>query len=141
MDTKNWIAVGAASALSLGVIAGGAASVANAMPLIENATGLSVPGIGAVTDGGSGADLDFRVSSDSIVSPASTASPVTPSPASAETAASPVSVASVASPISPVSPLSPVSPISVASPISPVSSISPASVDSPASPASVDSED
>ena len=46
MESKNWIAIGAASALSLGVVAGGAASVANAMPLIENATGLSVPGIG-----------------------------------------------------------------------------------------------
>ena len=79
MDSKNWIAVGAASALSLGVIAGGAASVANAMPLIENATGLSVPGIAAVTDDGTGADLDFRVSSDSIVSPACPAMTLAPS--------------------------------------------------------------
>ena len=51
MDSKNWIAIGAASVLGLGVAAGGAASIANAIPLIENATGLSVPGIGTVTDG------------------------------------------------------------------------------------------
>ncbi|MBX9718663.1 MAG: hypothetical protein K2X36_07450 [Microbacteriaceae bacterium] len=81
LGAKNWIAVGAASALSLGVIAGDAASVANAIPLIENAPGMAVPGFGAVTDGGTGGDLDFRISSDSVISSAATASPVTPSPA------------------------------------------------------------
>lgn len=136
MDSKNWIAVGAASALSLGVMAGGAVSVANAMPLIENATGLSVPGVGAVTDDGAEVtELDFSVSSDSIVSPASSSSPATPSPVSTDTAPSPVSVDSGASPVSPASPLSPVS---VDTPPTPPT---PASIASVPSPASVDSVD
>lgn len=117
MDSKNWIAIGAASVLGLGVAAGGAASIANAIPLIENATGLSVPGIGTVTDGDDRIELDFRVDSDSISSPTSTSSPATPSPAS------------------PVSADSPVTPQTPASPLSP------ASVDTPASPASVDDLD
>ncbi|MEN9620655.1 MAG: hypothetical protein RL499_848 [Actinomycetota bacterium] len=119
MNGKNWIAVGAASALGLGVMAGGAASVANAMPLIENATGLSVPGIGTVNDDVERIELDFRVDSDSISSPASTSSPATPSPAS------PVSADS---PVTPQTPASPLSPASVDTPPTPAS---PASVDTP----------
>jgi hypothetical protein len=133
MDTKNWIAVGAAGALSLGVAAGGAASIANAMPLIENVSGLSVPGLTTVTDdNGGSADLDFTVESDSIVSPTSSPSPATPSPVSAQTPASPLSPAS---PISPASPASPLSPASVDTPPTPAT---PASIPSPASPASID---
>lgn len=144
MDTKNWIAVGAAGALSLGVAAGGAASVANAMPLIETVSGLTVPGLTVVTDDDGTPELDFTVESDSIVSPASTPSPATPSPASTPSAQSPVSPVSAQSPASPVSVQSPASPMSPASPVSPVSvdsppsPASPASVPSPASPASVE---
>lgn len=142
MDTKNWIAVGAAGALSLGVAAGGAATAANAMPLIENVSGLSVPGLTTVTDDdGSSADLDFTVESDSIVSPTSSSSPATPSPTStpsavsAQTPASPVSAQSPASPLSPASPISPASPLSPASVDTPPT---PATIPSPATPASID---
>lgn len=142
MDTKNWIAVGAAGALSLGVAAGGAATVANAMPLIENVSGLSVPGLTTVTDDdGSSADLDFTVESDSIVSPTSSSSPATPSPTStpsAQTPASPVSAQSPASPLSPASPISPASPLSPASVDTPPTPASPATIPSPATPASID---
>jgi len=145
MDTKNWIAVGAAGALSLGVAAGGAASIANAMPLIENVSGLSVPGLTAVTDDdGGAADLDFTVESDSIVSPTSSPSPATPSPAStvsavsAQSPASPASAQSPASPLTPASPISPASPQSPASVDTPPTPASPASIPSPATPASID---
>lgn len=139
MDTKNWIAVGAAGALSLGVAAGGAASIANAMPLIENVSGLSVPGLTTVTDDdGGSADLDFTVESDSIVSPTSSPSPATPSPVSAQTPASPVSAQSPASPLSPASPISPASPLSPASVDTPPTPATPASIPSPATPASID---
>ena len=133
MDNKNWIAIGAASALSIGVLASGAATVANAMPLIENATGLSVPGIDSLQPGDGSADVDFSVTSDSIVSPASS-----DSPASLTSANTPVSADS---PVSPMSVDSPVSPASVDSPASPVSIDSPASPASVGSPASVDSVD
>lgn len=142
MDTKNWIAVGAAGALSLGVAAGGAASVANAMPLIETVSGLTVPGLTVVTDDDGTADLDFVVESDSIVSPTSSPSPVSPvsaqspiSPVSAQSPASPVSVQTPPSPVSIPSPASPASPVSAQTPPSPAS---PASIPSPASPASID---
>ena len=132
MHAKNWIAIGAASALGLGVMAAGAVSTASALPLIAGATNLEVPGI-TVSDNakGTSADLDFSVSSDSIVSP----DPV--SPASAVSAASD-------SPVSPASAMSAMSPASVVSPasvISPASVMSPASVISPASVASVGSSD
>lgn len=115
MDAKNWIAIGAASALGLGVMAAGAVSTASALPLIAGATNLEVPGI-TVTDDvkGTGADLDFSVSSDSIVSPDPTSSP-SPEPTASDSPVSPASVASVASPITPPSPVSPASPASVAS--------------------------
>lgn len=127
MDSKNWIAVGTASVLSIGVLASGAASVANAMPLIENVTGLSVPGVDSTQSGGESADVDFTVTSDSIVSPVSSDSPVTPLSAVSAASVSPVSVDS---PASPASVDSPASPASVDSPASPASIVSPASVDS-----------
>ena len=135
--TKEWVAVGAASVLSIGVLAGGAVTTANAMPLFTGNDSLEIPGL-TVNDDGSianeqGADVSFDVTSDSIVSPSPT------SPASTD---SPVSPAS-ASPASPASPMSPASasapsPASVASPPSPASPDSPASVNSPGS---VDSAD
>ncbi len=129
MNNKNWIAIGAASALSIGVLASGAATVANAMPLIENATGLSLPGLDTLQSGNGSADVDFSVTSDSIVSPASSDSPVSLTSAD--------SAVSADSPASPASVNSPASPASVDSPASPASVNSPASIDSPASPASI----
>ena len=112
MDAKNWIAIGAASALGLGVMAAGAVSTASALPLIAGATNLEVHGI-SVTDDvkGSGENIDFSVSSDSIVSPDPSSSP-SPEPTASD---SPVSPASAVSPVTPPSPVSPVSPGSVAS--------------------------
>lgn len=116
METKNWIAIGAVSALSVGVMAAGAVTTANAMPLMAEA-GIA-PGLAVAEDTkGNSADLEFSVTSDSIVSPelVAPASPLTPEPTSSE---------------SPVSPASVAPPASVASPASPVSVASPASVDS-----------
>lgn len=127
MQKKTWIAVGAASALGLGVIAGGAAATANQMSLTSDDT--RVPGLSDLSNGTSGsADVTFDVSSDSIVtpSPATTVSPVSPISAADVSAVSPVSVPSPVTPASPVSVPSPVSPVTPASPVSPVS---PASVD------------
>lgn len=123
MEAKNWIAIGAASALSLGVMAAGAVSTANALPLVAGATSLPVPGISL----GENADmkgnaLSFAVSSDSIVTPSPSTSP-SPSPSST------ISPASASAP-SPASPPSPPSPPSPASPASPASVDSPASLDS-----------
>lgn len=124
MEAKSWIAIGAASALGLGVMAAGAVTTANALPLVAGVTNLDVPGItvGESDDDSKGNALVFAVSSDSIVSPDPTSSP-SPSPTS--------SVDSSPSPVSPVSAASPVTP-------SPVSPASPASVDSPASVGSSD---
>lgn len=134
MQKKTWIAVGAASALGLGVIAGGAVATANEMDLTSDDTRL--PGLSTtddVSNGTGSADVTFDITSDSIVtpSPATTASPVSPiSPATPVSPASVASPLSVASPVSPATPASPVSPVSVASPVSPASA---ASVASPAS--------
>lgn len=134
MQKKTWIAVGAASALGLGVIAGGAVASANEMGLTSDDT--RVPGLSNVDDrsGERGsADVTFGVTSDSIVtpSPATSASPITP-----------------VSPVSPVTPVTPASPVSVPSAVAPPAPApapaapapAPAPVDSapsPASPASV----
>lgn len=134
MQKKTWIAVGAASALGLGVIAGGAVATANEMDLTSDDTRL--PGLSSTDDVSSGsgsADVTFDVTSDSIAtpSPATTASPV--SPISPATPVSPASVGSPVSAPSPASPATPASPVSVASPVSPASVASVASAVSPAS--------
>ncbi len=121
MDAKNWIAVGAAGALSLGVVAAGAVSTANAIPLIAGSTNIGVPAIAVPGDDLKGTvPLDFSVSSDSIVSPEPSS---TPSPTTT---------------VSPASAASPVTPPSAPSPVTPPSPASPASIPSPASPASND---
>lgn len=127
MEAKNWIAIGAASALGLGVMAAGAVTTASALPLVAGATNLNVPGItvGETGDDAKGNSLVFSVSSDSILTPDPSSSP-SPSP-------SPTN--SIDSSPSPVSPASAVSPIT---PPSPASLASPASVDSPASVGSTD---
>jgi hypothetical protein len=161
MESKKWIAVGAASVLSLGALAGGAVSVANAMPLIGNGSQQSVPGIyDSASDSDASAFLSklrangasifvgsiFVQSGDTPASPASVQSPASPvsvqspaSPVSVQSPASPVSVQSAASPASVQSPASPVSVQSAASPVSVQSPASPASPASSASPASVPS--
>lgn len=133
MQKKTWIAVGAASALGLGVIAGGAVASANEMSLTSDDT--RVPGLSStddVSNGTGSADVTFDVTSDSIV---------TPSPATTPSPVSPVSAAdaSVVTPPSPASPESPVSPVSPAE-VSVATPPSPASVASPASPVSVDDD-
>lgn len=117
MDAKNWIAISAASALGLGLVAAGAVSTAHALPLVAGTTNLPVSGITVTDDGlqGTGANIDFSVSSDSIMSP------------------EPNSIVTPASPISPISPVSVVTPSPVTPP-SPVTAPSPAT---PASPASI----
>lgn len=125
MDAKNWLAVGAAGALGLGVMAAGAVSTANAIPLVAGATNLEVPGITLPGDDVKGTvPLDFTVTSDSIVTPEPSSSP-SPSSSSAPTAspdpsATP-SVMSATSAVTPPSPVSPVSPVSLPSPVSPAS--------------------
>ena len=112
MDAKNWIAIGAASALGLGVMAAGAVSTASALPLIAGATNLEVPGITVPSDvKGTASTLDFSVTSESIVTPEPSSSP-SPEPTPSD---SPASVVSVASPVTPDSPASPVSVDSAAS--------------------------
>ncbi|WP_169077058.1 hypothetical protein [Microcella alkalica] len=129
MQKKTWIAVSAASALGIGVIAGGAVATANAMELTSDDT--RVPGLTNVDDvrgddSRGSADVTFDVTSDSIVTPdpATSASPVTPA-----TPATPVTPASVVTPPTPASPVSPVTPPSPVSPASPVTPASPVSVD------------
>lgn len=126
MEAKNWIAIGAASALGLGVMAAGAVTTANALPLVAGATNVDVPGItvGETVDT-KGNALLFSVSSDSIMSPSPAS---TPSPVSSASPDSPFSAASISAP----------SPVSPPSPPSPASPASPASVDSPASVGSSD---
>ena len=124
---KTWIAVGAASALGLGVIAGGAVASANEMALTSDDT--TVPGLTSTDSSTSGsADVTFDISSDSVVSPAvasvvSPVSVVTPAEVSAASPVSPaeISAASPASPVSVVSPATPASPASVPSAVSAVS--------------------
>lgn len=124
MDAKNWIAVGAAGALSLGVVAAGAVTTANAIPLIAGATNIDVPGITLPGDDVKGTTpLDFTVTSDSIVSPAVTSSPNPSSSSDPSTSPSPdpsstPSVASAVSPVTPPSPVTPASPASVQTPAS-----------------------
>lgn len=90
MNKTGWIAVGAASALGLGVVASAAFTAANAMPLTDVSTATSVPPIStAVADtkafAGNG-DVRFWVASSTpVVSLTPTPTPattMTPTPAS-----------------------------------------------------------
>ena len=78
MDAKNWIAVGAAGALSLGVVAAGAVTTANAIPLIAGATNIDVPGITLPGDDVKGTTpLDFTFPAASAPTSATSTGPVT----------------------------------------------------------------
>lgn len=138
MDTKRWIAVGASSALGVGIIAAGGVALANTMPLTSIDAASNLPA--AITTGDDSKALDSgRVSvvgsapSTEDLSDSADLTEETPSPETTSTL-SPVSPASVVTPPSPVSIPSPVTPPSPASPVSP------ASVASPVSPASVDDD-
>lgn len=90
MNKTGWIAVGAASALGLGVVASAALTAANAMPLTDVSTATSVPPIStAVADtkafAGNGDVRFWVVSSTPVVSVTPTPTPattMTPTPAS-----------------------------------------------------------
>lgn len=139
MNTKSWIAVGATSALGLGVLASGAISVANAMPLYDMSQATEVPPISTVTSDtkaftGTG-DVRFWVVQ-------STASATIDS-AAAPTPASPTATPAAPTP-TPVTPASPVpaptvqqAPAPQPQPVAPM----PGSADSADSADSVDSVD
>ena len=139
MNTKSWIAVGATSALGLGVLASGAISVANAMPLYDMSQATEVPPISTVTVDGNAftgtGDVRFWVvqsTASATLDSAATATPVSPT-------------ASPAAP-TPVSPASPVpAPTVQQAPAAPPQLATPApssgdSADSPDSPDSVDAD-
>jgi hypothetical protein len=130
MDTKSWVAAGAASVLGLGALATGAVTVANAIPLYDASTATNVPPISTVVVdakafSGTG-DLRFWVPQSTLsTSPAEpTPSPVSPSPASP---ASPAPAPTVQQ-----------APAPAPQPVGPAPT---ASADSPDSPDSVDSVD
>lgn len=101
MNTKSWIAVGATSALGLGVLASGAISVANAMPLYDMSQATEVPPISTVTvDGkaftGTG-DVRFWVvqsTASATLDSAATQTPVSPTASPAAPTPTPASPAS-----------------------------------------------
>ncbi|TFD91395.1 MULTISPECIES: hypothetical protein [Cryobacterium] len=121
---KRWIAMGAGSALGIGLLAGGAVTAANAFE-IEDRSGASigVQPVGAVSPTTAVPFSTPNVStfddSDSFSSDSSSTSSIDSTP----------SAASVTSTVSAPSVVTPVSAPSVASPASPVSVQSPASVD------------
>lgn len=132
MNTKGWIAAGAASALGLGVIASGALTVANAMPLYDTSMATNVPPIStAVAESkafaGNG-DVRFTVVP-STVMPTPTAAtvltPTTPTP----TVASAPAVAPAPAP----APTVQQAPAPAPQPVAPAPADSPASIASPAS--------
>jgi hypothetical protein len=120
---RGWLAVGAASALGLGLVAASAASIAGAMPLVDSTTESSVPPITSVAleevkgVGGAGASIGATPTASPTATP-------TPSPSSAPEVEQ--------------------APAPAPQPVAPAPAASPASVDSPASidsPASADSAD
>jgi hypothetical protein len=123
VEQNGWIALGAASALGLGLLAGGAVTAATAMPLVDSSTSIDVAGISDVSAGAkhfAGAG-EGRVtvpgsspgpSSSPTASPtasAPTASPAEPEPAPTVTQA-PVPQPAPAAPVPVTSPPSPVTP-------------------------------
>ncbi|TFD54222.1 hypothetical protein E3T43_12865 [Cryobacterium sp. Hh7] len=148
---KRWIAMGAGSALGIGLLAGGAVTAANAFE-IEDRSGSSI-GVQPVSSISTSTAIPFSTASvstfddsvsfssddssnssndssnDSSISSSSSSTSNTVSVASAVSAVSVVSVVSVVTPVSAPSVASPVSAASVASPASPASVQSPASVD------------
>ncbi|MFN3707101.1 hypothetical protein [Microcella sp.] len=132
MDTKSWIAAGAASVLGLGALASGALTVANAMPLYDVSTATDVPPITTVAAdakafSGTG-DVRFWVQQ----------STVTPTPTAPTPSAATPSPASSAAPAPAPAPTVQQAPAPAPQPVAPAPT---GSVDSPDSPDSVDSVD
>ena len=131
MDSKKkWVAVGAASVLGLGLLAGGAVAQASEMSISDRSGDQVGTGITRIDD---------RVNESPVLVPSNSVSATsTTSPVSAQSAVSPISAPSAVSPVSAPSPASPVSAVSPASPVSVHSAASPVSAQSAASPASSD---
>ena len=131
MDSrKKWVAVGAASVLGLGLLAGGAVAQASEMSISDRSGDQVGTGITRIDD---------RVNESPVLVPSNSVSATsTTAPVSAQSAVSPVSAPSPVSPVSAPSPASPVSAVSPASPVSVQSAASPVSAPSAASPASSD---
>lgn len=118
MEQNGWIALGAASALGLGLLAGGAVTAATAMPLVDTSTSVDIAGISDVR-----ADAKYFAGADEgrVTLPGSspapsgspsaspTASPAEPTPAPTATQAA-VPQPAPAAPIPVTSPPSPVTP-------------------------------
>lgn len=123
-NKRKWTAIGAASALGLGLVAGGGILTANAMT-IHDADGEKV-GVGSISPNKSGSLIDSAQSAPDA--PITTKS--TPATTSLATPGdSPVSAASAASAQSAVSTVSPASAVSVQSANTPASAVSAASAD------------
>lgn len=118
MEQNGWIALGAASALGLGLLAGGAVTAATAMPLVDTSTSLDIAGISDLrTDAKqfAGAD-DERVTLPSG-SPGPSGSPSASPTASAPTASPSEPEPSVTR--SPIPQPAPAAPLPVTSPVTP----------------------
>ena len=110
---KKWTAIGAASALGLGLTGFGAITVANADT--TDSIPAQVPGLSTVTDTNL-AQIGSTATSTSIDVATDTVSVVSPATAvSAPTAPSAPSAVSTPSPVSPQTPDSPASPVSAPS--------------------------
>lgn len=130
MNTKSWIAVGATSALGLGVLASGAISVANAMPLYDMSQATEVPPISTVTSDakaftGTGDVRFWVVQSTATQSPEAPTVPTPTTPATPVTPVTPPSVqqapAPQPQPVAPSQPVAPDSSVSAPSSYSPPS--------------------
>ena len=119
---RKWAAVGAASVLGFGLMAGGAVAAANASE-IKDAPGASV-GEQISVEQPQASETNLVTTGQSVPSPQSAQSPLSP-----QSVQSADSVESTPSPVSPASPLSVDSPDSINSP---ASLPSPASVNSAA---------
>jgi hypothetical protein len=106
MQAKKWIIIGAAGTLGLGIIAGGAAAMADSLDLRDVSDVSTVqPVEGTSTDGGVGntvSGTDSPVSTPSPATPVSSQSAMsTPSAVTPPSAQSPATTASVTSADSP----------------------------------------
>ena len=106
MEQRGWIALGAASALGLGVLAGAAVSAATAMPLVDSSESVSIapitnaPADGRGTPNGGNRTPSASPSAAPSSSPGPSSSP-TPSPTTTQAPApQPVPVAPAPQPTS-----------------------------------------
>lgn len=121
MEQNGWIALGAASALGLGLLAGGAVTAATAMPLADTTTSVDIAGISDVR-----ADAKYFAGADEgrVTVPGSSSAPSS-SPSASPTASAPTASPAEPEPApivtqAPVPQPAPAAPIPVTSPPSPV---------------------